>query len=394
MALADPVPWTFFAGGEYAEQLDSRTDILRAATGPEQRIKLRPEPHVQLTFNGLAEGDERRWLENLLNANGDGRWWVPWPMEAQALGAPLASGASAIPVDTRWRHFTAGGRALLLGATPRSWELVEIDTLDDDTLTLVDATDAAWPGGTVVVPVFLGKLADVFEIPRFTGEAGGYQAKFRADEAIAWPADAGDVTYRDLPVLSVPLEWTADPVDVPERERAAVDNGLGLPFAVDPVDQPLNRIRVACTVQGLESAAALRSLVMALAGCWAPIWVPSLAQDFRVVTSVVNGATALDVAWCGFSTAPLAENRRDIRITLYDGTSHYRRITEAAELSSTTERLTLDSAIVTGFAAADVAQVAFLQLCRQEADTNLLRWWTADVVRTTLEFRGEARHGL
>jgi len=315
-------------------------------------------------------------------------------MEAQALAAPLASGASAISVDTRWRHFAAGGQALLLGATPRSWELVQIDALDDDSLILVDPTAAAWPAGTVVVPVFLARLVDMLEIPRFTGEAGAYQAKFRADEAIAWPADVGSVAYRDQPVLSIPLEWSADPLDVPERERVAVDNGLALPFVADPVGQPRNRIHVNCTVQGLQAAAALRSLLYALSGCWGSIWVPSLAQDFRVVTNVVNGATALDVAWSGFSTAPLAQNRRDIRITLYNGTSHYRRITAATALSGTTERLTLDSAIVAGFAAADVAQVAFLQLCRQEADVNLLRWWTADVVRTALEFRGEARHGL
>ena len=64
------------------------------------------------------------------------------------------------------------------------------------------------------------------------------------------------------------------------------------------------------------------------------------------------------------------------------------------EHSTSVERLTLDSAITTGVNVADVAQVAFLQLCRQEADVNVLRWWTADVARTTLDFRGEARHGL
>src|SRR5690606_40784480 len=129
-------------------------------------------------------------------------------------------------------------------------------------------------------------------------------------------------------------------------------------------------------------------------GCWASVWVPSLAQDLRVVGDVANGATTLDVAWAGFSAAAPAENRRDVRITLRDGTQLFRRITGAVEHSASVERLTVDSAIATGFSAADVAQVAFLQLCRQEADVNVLRWWTAEVVRTTLEFRGEARHGL
>ena len=303
MALADPVPWSFFAGGEYSEQLAARTDIMPAATGPEQRVQLRPEPHVQLAFDGLAEGDERRWLENLLHANGDGRWWVPWPMEGQALAAPLASGATAIAIDTRWRHFVAGGRALLVGADPRQRELVLIDDLTESGLLLVDPTAAAWPAGTRVYPAFLARLLGMVEIPRFTGEAGAYRATFQADEAIAWPAAFGGTTYRDHPVLEVPVEWTADPLDVPERQLTTVDNAIALPFAYDLAGQPRNRIRLQCTAVGLEAAAGLRSLLYALSGCWASVWVPSLAQDLRVVGDVANGATTLDVAWAGFSAA-------------------------------------------------------------------------------------------
>ncbi|WP_298580604.1 hypothetical protein [uncultured Luteimonas sp.] len=394
MALADPVPWPFFPGGEFVEQLDSRTDILPAATGPEQRIRLRPEPHVRLTFDGLAEADERRWLENLLNANGDGRWWVPWPMEGQALAAPLSLGGTTIGLDTRWRHFVAGGQALLVGATPRQHALVSIDSLTDEVLELAEPLDASWPAGTLVYPVMPARLDGMLELPRFTGDAGAYQVKWRADAAVAWPAAFGELTYRGVPVLDLPLEWTQDPLDVPERTFTTVDDGLALPFAVDQAGQPRNRIRVACTVQGLEAAAQLRSLLYALGGSWGALWVPSLAHDFRVVGNVLVGATALDVAWAGYSLAAPAQNRRDIRITLWNGTTYYRRITGATELSATTERVTLDSALPAAFLAVDVAQVAFLQLCRQEADVNVLRWWTSDVVRTTLEFRGEVAHGV
>ena len=32
--MTSPVPWTFAAGGEFAEQLDFLTDVLPAITGP------------------------------------------------------------------------------------------------------------------------------------------------------------------------------------------------------------------------------------------------------------------------------------------------------------------------------------------------------------------------
>jgi hypothetical protein len=39
-------------------------------------------------------------------------------------------------------------------------------------------------------------------------------------------------------------------------------------------------------------------------------------------------------------------------------------------------------------AAAGVALISFLCLCRQESDTNLLRYWSGDVVTSELSFRG------
>ena len=189
-------------------------------------------------------------------------------------------------------------------------------------------------------------------------------------------------------------EWTVDPADVPDRALEEVGNEISLPFVYDPVGQPRNRIRLAVTVEGLEQIATLRSLFYALAGCWSVIWVPSKAQDLRIIANVSNGATTLDVAYIGLGDTPLVDNRRDIRIALFNGTTVYRRITGVTSPAPGVERLALDSAIATGFQASSVAQIAFLQLCRQEADTNLLTYWRHDVVRTTLEFRGEAHHGL
>lgn len=391
--MADPVAWPFYAGGEQAVELGWLTDVLPPATGREQRRRLRETPHIWLSFDGLDSGDERRRLEQRLHVNGAGAWWMPWPMQGQTLGATLASGATSIPVDTRWRHYRAGGRALLVGAGGGA-EVVEVDAMDDVSLTLLEPTVAAWPAGTSIYPAFRAVLDGMIEIPRFTGDDGPYSARFLADEPIDWIPPSAALTYRGVPVLDIPTEWTTDPLDAPERDLVRASNEITLPFVYDPVGQPRNRIRIAATARGVESIAGLWDLMYMLAGRAGIVWVPSLAQDFRVVANVSNGATTLDVAATGFSTAPLADNRRDIRIVLANGTSLYRRITAATAPSSGVERLTLDSPIATGFAAANVVQVAFLQLCRQEADTNLLRYWTWDVARTIFEFRGEAHHGL
>ena len=65
----------------------------------------------------------------------------------------------------------------------------------------------------------------------------------------------------------------------------------------------------------------------------------------------------------------------------------------SAALSADVERLTLDSAITTGFTASAVALVSFMALCRQDTDVNKLTWWNHDTVQSELTFRA-VRHGL
>lgn len=386
--MADPVPWTFVAGGEIVEQLDPLTDVLPAATGPEQRRGLRLSPRTTLEFAGLDVSTSRRHMEHLLHANGAGRWHVPFPMDGGELGAPLASGASAIPVDTRWRHYREGGNALLLGPGSRDWELLEIDAVDDGALTLVEETARAWAPGTRVFPTALARLESVPPLARFTADAVPYQIRFRLDELVDWPADAGAASYRGVPVLELPPDWIEDPVWTPSRQLVEEDNGTALPATFDLVGIPLGVATRGYTLVTMERAAAFRSLLYALDGRRCPIWVPSLASDLVVVANVTNGATTLDVGWTGFSSWPVAEGRRDLRIKLYDGTVLYRRVTAAAAISGAAERLTLDVAIATGFAAAQVELVSFMVPCRQDADSVVLRWWSHGVARAQLTFRG------
>ena len=387
--MTAPVPWTFAAGGEFAEQLDFLTDVLPAITGPEQRRGLRTAPRTSIQFSGLDSGPARQQMEHLLHANGAGQWLVPWPMDRGDLQAPLAAGATSIPVDTRWRHYRVGGPVLLLGATPRHWELVTVDAMDDTSITLADATAQAWPAGTAIYPAALARLQAAPTLSRFTADAVPYQVRFDVDEAIDWPAVAPAATYRSVPVLELPADWSTDPDWTPARQTVDMDNGSALPARFDLVGVPLITAARGFTLVTMEQVADFRSLLYHLDGRRQPIWVPSLAADFTVTANVGNGATTLDVAWSGVSAWPLAEGRRDIRIQLRNGTVHYRRITAAAPISGgAAERLTLDAAIATGFSAADVALVSFLVPCRQEADTTMLRWWAHGVAIAELSFRG------
>ena len=148
----------------------------------------------------------------------------------------------------------------------------------------------------------------------------------------------------------------------------------------------LPQIRFDMSLTSRAEIGTFRRFLYALSGRWKPIWIPSMAQDVQITGSTTS--TTLDVAWMGFNDWPIRANRRDLRIELINGTILYRRITAAVDLNPTTERLQITPALPGGFSAANVASCSFMALCCQDADTNLLRLWSRDMVESNLAFRG------
>jgi hypothetical protein len=385
--VPDPAAWTFTAGGEISERLDWLTDVLIAPTGPEQRRRLRPSPRIVLSFDGLESGATRREMETLLVANGAGEWYAPLPHDASELATALTSGA-VLDVDTTGRRFVAGGHALLIGDDARAYELGLIDSLTDSTVTLHVAPADTWPIGTRVVPMVKARLDAMPVLQRFTGDSVPLTLAFRFIEPLDWAEDAGDASYRDLPVMEWTHDWSTDPAFTPSRGLAIVDNDTSIPTVYDQAGIPLSQETRQYTLQGRDQIGAFRSLLYALGGRWSPLWLPTLAQDFLVTAPLASADTTLDVEWCGFAAWPLLPNRRDIRIELTDGTVIYRRITDADALGDDQERLTLDSALGVDATAAQVRLVSFMALVRQDTDVNLFRYWTSEVVLTEMSFRG------
>ena len=391
--MADAYPWTFAAAGDVAERLEWLTDVMHAPTGEEQRRRQREAPRVFLEFDTLHSGAERRQLEHVVTLNGAGSWDVPLVQDGAELETAAASGTTTLVADARLRRFTVGGRALVMAQDPRHFEVHEVAAFSDTEVELDTALASTWPAGTTVAPLVEGRLDAVPMLPRFTGNDLQARLSFRVLEPMDWSDAHGMPSYRGAMVLEMPITWSADPEHRPDRDVAVVDNSTGVPAFYDQPGIPLAGFRYQVDLVGRDELAAFRSLLYALAGRWTPIWVPSRAVDLVAVAPLASGSPLLDVQWMGISDWPLQVNRRDLRIELADGTILYRRITAVSALSGSVERLVLDANLGVDVAAAGVALISFLCLCRQESDTNLLRYWSGDVVTSELSFRG-FKHGL
>jgi hypothetical protein len=388
------VVWSYSADGEVVERWEWLTDLMRAATGPEQARRLRTSPRIFQAFDALESGASRRQLENALIAHGSDTWAVPLVQDAAVLTAAASSLSTTLALDTTDRRLRVGGRVLLVADDPRTYDLGTVASVDVDAIELEAPPALAWPAGTTVVPVESGMLHVTPSLARFTGDAVPLRLEFRLTEPLDVAEDAGDATYRGLPVLEWDPDWSVEPTAQPERQQLTVDAGTGPVSVFDLPEIPLGLHRIEVVLQSRAELVAFRKLLYALAGRWGSIWVPTLAQDLRVTGALVAASSTLDVEWSGLGATDLVPNRRDIRIELASGAVLYRRITDVDALGDDQERLTLDSALGVNAAAAEVASVSYLVLRRQDSDVNLLRYWSDGVVVSELTFRGVLASGV
>lgn len=360
-----PVPPDWSDGVE--ETLSWATDILLAsATARTQHRATRVGPRRSFTFRVAARGQERRVADMLVNGH-SGCWELPiWP-DVHWLTAPLAIGSTQIPCITNGRDLVSGGRALLYAAV-NQWEMVTIDTVEADQITLATPTVGSYGPGHRLYPLRRARLQDGAEERLRSSDAGRRTLSFDIAEKCDWPTLTMP-TYRGHPVLDRRPDESEDPTTSVNRLVQTVDYGVGLPMVHDLPAVALRTQKTHWKLFGRADHSWYRSLVYTLDGRRVPLWLPSWTDDLRPVATVAGGSVSMPVEWTGYTLFGKAKpNRQDVRIELTDGTALYRRIVNAVEAGAT-ETLTLDAALdETGISPERIRQVSFMALSMLASD--------------------------
>jgi hypothetical protein len=371
------------------ERLEWRTDVLPSFDGREQRRALRIAPRQSLEFDAVVLDADQRYAEAVIYGWGARTWALPiWP-DGQALAVAVAAGAMSVPLDTSTRAFQAGGLLMLMTGT-RTFEVVEVDSVTGSVVLLKRPLSASWPAtATTVYPARPARIKGSATMQRWTSGVSGMRLAFDVVETVIGTADAGTATHRGYPVLATRPNWAGAPELDYSRKLAELDNAIGPPVYDDEAGIPLPRYSLRYTAMTRAEVDGWRRLAYALRGRHGSIWMPTWADDLRVVAPIDDLDAAISfehvdhVKFVGLGTG-----RRDIRIELTDGAVYYRRITSAAVISPTVERMTIDAALGRDIAVADVALVSFMALVRLDADQIELAYWTGDVADVAVSFRG------
>jgi hypothetical protein len=384
------IPWTWLANWRegIVERLDWNTETLTAFDGTEQRIKLREFPRRAIEFSFSAEGRQRRRLDAALYGWGARVWALPIWTDGQRLAADVAPGALSIPVATTDRDFAAGVLVMLLDDAG-GYEVVEVEAVEADSLTLVRPILGTWPAGSCMVyPARPARLPNAHGLRRFTGDFAYGRVRMELQDLSDWPAAAEATTYRGLPVMLERPNWTADPELDYARKLAELDFGTGVRAFDDESDKPELLQSMRWFLDSRADVGAFRSWLYARAGKFKAIWVPTWMVDLVMLSNLGSGGVAFDVENIGYTRHIDARvHRRDLRIQLASGAVYYRRITAAVEVDADTETLTIDSALGVAITPADVVSISFMALCRLDADGVEIAWFTGDVAQAATNLR-------
>lgn len=387
------VAWSFtpdWAGG-VSERLEWLTDVLTSETLVEQRRSLRATPRRYFEALFYAEGRERQMLDLVLYGWGSRVWALPiWP-DVQLLEVQVTIGATRIHCQTEHLDFTIGGLAMLRGEDAFTYEVVEVNGVDEFGLDLKRGTQQAWPARSRLYPVRPAQLLEAPQLKRLHDRLQSTEARFLVLDTCDWAALMPATFYRGCPVLEQRPEESDDLTSSYTRMLSTLDNGAALPLTSDLAQKAMPVQQWRWLELGRAERAQLRSLLYALRGQQVPVWVPTHADDVRVLSLVNAQATVLEIEHIGYTRfAQYRVGRRDIRIELDNGTVFHRRIMGSTELGPTVERLIIDSALGVQIEPAAFARISWMALSRLSRDEVEINHQTDSegVATCSLTFRG------
>ncbi len=357
------------------EDLEWKTDITESYDSTEERIRIRNHPRQRFRYKLPANATLTARAFNVTWGGTVSRWAVPLWTEAQGLGA-LASGLAILNVDTTEGDFRAGAWALLW-QNPNLWEVIEVDSLTDSTLTPVDLTV------NVYTQAFLMPLRISRVTQTVTKDTNGYNTVvaliFDIEDnttliGAAPPQFLGDDIYYDEGLLS------GNTLSEKLQKRAIVmDEDVGVVSFQSPWPNTQTSRPHRSIMEDRAAVWAYREWLHRRAGRHIQFWQPSFESDIRLTSTgtIVSSITAFRDDYLIHAT-----NRVHIALEDADGTWYPRTVVDAVPLTASSMRLDLDTPV--NVPADTVVRVSYLGLKRLEPDRVELNWFSGGAAQSSV----------
>jgi hypothetical protein len=172
------------------------------------------------------------------------------------------------------------------------------------------------------------------------------------------------------------------------RTWAVLDSITGIVMRDDTSGSPVIRRTYTWMLSGRTAIDRWKRWASARAGRLSALWLPSWADDLRVVQAIGSGDTSIVVEATGSAQYVGASALRPaLRIETTGGAVYHRAVTGVAAVDATKDSISIDSALGVALQPADVRRVMWLALARLESDAVEIAYESDSVARLTATFR-------
>lgn len=367
MALDNIPVWSIppdWSGG-ITETLEWFTAVMASPKGTEQRAGLRVTPRRSFEMTFKPVGPVRTLFDLSVLRIGAQEIYAPLWHEVGKLGGIAISGSPVLTIDTTYTEFPFVDAVFIQGDTPYRYEIAEVFSTTDTSITLSGPLANTWPPGTRVFPM---QRFTIEVQPSATKRAAfAFEVKLKFSSVDTASFDPGE-SLSHCCILDQSDEREELNYSY-EEMTASLDNQTGKLIRTSTNDNDLNATSQdhMWWAKGRQQNMELRGLLYLLQGRKVPIWIPTYYTDLELVEPITD---SLVVKRCGYTDmGGPATNREFVYIDLKDGCAAARKVISSTLVGDgATERLVLNRTIDAVIRPQDVRRISFLTLNRLDQD--------------------------
>lgn len=366
------------------ETLEFLTQIYESRSDLESSQKLRPYPRRKLKYyhTPIESGELKYIAESKAEMEAIIYLWMhrifalPIWEDFSVLVGTLNLGSLSVPMPTTGLDYDSGSY-IVFWKSASKFELVEIDTVSQNSISLIRATQNEWGPGTLILPARLARLASM---PQFKGDTEDI-LQFETE----WALEPNQKSIKRIGTYTAPV-YRNFPVYMPtyindgeystslKRKQVEIDYGTGMKSVASLGKNPRGNFPALHLNLSRLEASKFYGFINDRSGRLNPCWFPSWARDFTISEVISNNSSSLIVKGNRFSNIYGGDyqnfgfNRRDLMIRWTDGTILFARVMNAAIIDDETEVLQIDKTFPKEMQVNQLDRISFLKFARFESD--------------------------
>lgn len=182
-----------------------------------------------------------------------------------------------------------------------------------------------------------------------------------------------DLPYRTYDVLIMEPNQIENGDTSYDRRMEEHDNLVSLPHITDTADESFPTQKFLWLLANRKEKIDFYRFIYRIRGRQKMMWVPTHLDDIRMVLDAAPEAATLTIENIGLSTVGIGTRQRHLMFRRVDGTYAYRRIENAAWVSSKRETITLDRGFYDGLNRSAIDMISFIALARLDNDSIEIR---------------------